>query len=160
MPRATSALLFQENIVPGGSQCELEMLLLLLLVHQRRTRTLRVEAPLTPGKGPHHVKLGDCRPPSRGAGREYSPLRGNQKKEKGQAERSSYVLSEHAPSSLVPFRASVGAEARAHGARTAAAGGCARVCADSVSRVDVFAPGGVAFGSHKNPQPAPLLHTL
>ena len=28
MPRATSALLFQENIVPGGSQCELEMLLL------------------------------------------------------------------------------------------------------------------------------------
>ena len=74
MPRATSAVLFQENIVPGGSQCKLEMLLLLLLVHRRRTRTLRVEAPLTPGKGPHHVKLGDCRPPSRGAGREYLPL--------------------------------------------------------------------------------------
>ena len=34
---------------------------------------LRVRPPLTWGKAPHHAKSGDCRPPSRGAGRQYPP---------------------------------------------------------------------------------------
>ena len=49
-------MLFLENIVPGGSQWHVQRHITRaccrLFVHRRSTRALRVETPLTPGKGP------------------------------------------------------------------------------------------------------------